>query len=93
MIEVAVHQFDLWRFLHGTEVEHVHVWTRREDEAARSAVVAARMAKGVLVSGGFSEQSFDNCEIEIFVIRDDCNCRCIASMVWSFRRPLVLPVI
>ena len=66
LIEVAVHQFDLWRFLLGTEVEHVHVWTRREDEAARSAVVAARMANGVLVSAGFSEQTFDNCEIEIF---------------------------
>ena len=67
LIEVATHQFDLWRFLLGTEVEQIYAWSRRHDHGVdQSAVVAAHMTNGVLVSAGFSEQTYDNCEIEIF---------------------------
>jgi predicted dehydrogenase len=66
LIEVATHQFDLWRFLLATEVEQVHALTGGGHTGDQWAVVTARMANGVLVSAGFSEQTYDNCEIEVF---------------------------
>jgi myo-inositol 2-dehydrogenase / D-chiro-inositol 1-dehydrogenase len=52
LIDQAVHHFDLWRFLLQDEVEEVFATAVDDDE---SAVVVAKMAKGLLVSSSFSE--------------------------------------
>jgi len=65
VVEIAVHHFDLLRFLLGAEVEQIYAINRdgvREDEAA---VVVARMANRTLVAAEFSERSPH--EIEIVV--------------------------
>jgi myo-inositol 2-dehydrogenase / D-chiro-inositol 1-dehydrogenase len=76
LVEIAVHHFDLMRFLLDTEFEEIYAMNRdgtRHDEAA---VIAARMANQTLVTGEFSERSAH--EIEIVVsgergwLRLDC---------------------
>jgi predicted dehydrogenase len=76
LVEIAVHQLDLIRYLLGSEFEWIFAASKngtREDEAA---VLSARMSDGVLVTGEFSERSPH--EIEIVVsgksgwLRIDC---------------------
>jgi predicted dehydrogenase len=65
LVEIAVHHFDLLRFLLNTEFEEIHAIRRdgvRDDEAA---VVVARMTDHTLVAAEFSERSPH--EIEIVV--------------------------
>src|SRR5262249_36826400 len=65
LVELGVYQFDLWRFLLGSEVEEVHARVRhgtREDEAA---VVSGRLANGVLASAAASERTSHEVEVEI----------------------------
>lgn len=66
LFELAVHHFDLWRFLLQSEVEEVSAATRCgqwEDEAA---TVTARMANGVLVTSVFAERTSESHELEIY---------------------------
>jgi len=76
LTEIAVHQFDLLRFLFDTEIEEIaaiSVNGVRDDECS---IIAARMSNGIAVSGEFSERSAH--EIEIVVsghdrqLRIDC---------------------
>lgn len=65
LVEIAVHHFDLLRFLLDTEVEQIHAISHdgvREDEAA---VVVGRTASHVLVAAEFSERSPHEIEIEV----------------------------
>jgi predicted dehydrogenase len=65
IVEIAVHHFDLLRFLLDTEFDQIHALSRdgvRHDEAA---VAMARMTNRILVSAEFSERSPH--EIEIVV--------------------------
>ncbi len=65
LVELAVHHFDLWRFVLGVEVEEVFAGSRagvRDDEAA---VVTARLSDGTLASASFSERSSHQITIEI----------------------------
>jgi len=63
----AVHHFDLWRHLTGSEIEQVfsygHPSPHYEEETC---VVNARMSGGVLASGIFTLRSAPNSEVEIF---------------------------
>jgi myo-inositol 2-dehydrogenase / D-chiro-inositol 1-dehydrogenase len=66
LFELAVHHFDLWRFLLRSEVEEVSASTLCglwEDEAA---TVTARMANGVLVTSVFAERTSESHELEIY---------------------------
>lgn len=57
LLEMAIHHFDLWRFLLDAEVEEISAHARSgawEDEAAS---VNARLAGGVLASGTFAERT------------------------------------
>ncbi len=65
LIELAVHHFDLWRFLLDTEVVEVHARSHhgsRDDEAA---VVTALLANGMLASASFSERTSHGMEIDV----------------------------
>lgn len=65
LVEIAVHHFDLLRFLLDTEFEEVHAMGCdgvRDDEAV---VVVARMMDKTLVTGEFSERSPHAIEIVV----------------------------
>ena len=64
--DLAVHHFDLWRFLLRTEVEEISVSAcskRWQDEAA---VISARMANGILVSSVFASGTGERHELECY---------------------------
>ena len=63
LFEIAVHHFDLWRFLLQSEVAEVYAAGHSEQWPDTSVSVTARMANNVLASGFFSEQTSDNNEI------------------------------
>jgi myo-inositol 2-dehydrogenase / D-chiro-inositol 1-dehydrogenase len=65
LIEIAVHHFDLWRYLLQSEIEQIFALSRagkREDETA---VVSARMENGVVVSAVFSKRTSHEIELEV----------------------------
>jgi predicted dehydrogenase len=66
LIEIAVHHFDLWRFLLQSEVEEVFAMSRYENRVDETATVTARMSNGVLASAVFSERSGHDIEVEIY---------------------------
>jgi predicted dehydrogenase len=66
LLELAVHLFDLWRYLGGVELEEVFAFRhdgRWEDEAA---TVSARTAGGVLATALVSQGTAETNEIELF---------------------------
>ena len=63
LIEQAVHHFDLWRNLLQSEVDEVFVKTENEDETA---IIAAQMEDGTLVTSAFSEGTADNNEFHFY---------------------------
>ncbi len=64
--ELAIHHFDLWRFLLRSEVEEVLATSRSGQWDDETAMVTAHMANGVLVASVFSERANENNEIEIY---------------------------
>ena len=65
LVEVAVHCFDLWRFLLDSEVAEVYASSRsgqRDDEAL---AVIARMENGMLATASLSETAPHEIEVEI----------------------------
>lgn len=66
LIELAVHHFDLWRYLLGEEVERVVAVSQAKDGEDATATVTARMASGVMVTSVFSERAAEQHEIEIY---------------------------
>ena len=76
LTEIAVHHFDLLRFLLDSEIEEISASTAngvRDDECS---VIAGRMSNGVLFSGEFSERSAHEIEIVVAghdrILRLDC---------------------
>ena len=63
---MAVHHFDLWRFLLQSEVEEVFAVNRSSHWEDETATVTARLANGVLVASIFSERTNESNEIEIY---------------------------
>lgn len=66
LLEMAMHHFDLWRYLLGEEIEEISAQARSgtwEDEAA---AVTARLSSGALVSATFAECTSQNNVIEIY---------------------------
>jgi myo-inositol 2-dehydrogenase/D-chiro-inositol 1-dehydrogenase len=66
LIELAVHSFDLWRFLLQSEVQEVFAMSRSERWEDETATVTARMANGVLASAVFSKGTGESTETEIY---------------------------
>jgi predicted dehydrogenase len=66
LIELAVHSFDLWRFLLQSEIEEVFAMSRSGRWDDETATVMARMANGVLTSAVFSKGTGENNETEIY---------------------------
>ena len=64
--ELAVHHFDLWRFLLQSEVEEVSATSRSGQWEDETATVTARLANGVLATSVFSERTNEGNEIEIY---------------------------
>lgn len=65
LVEIAVHCFDLWRFITKSEVAEIFAITRhggRDDEVL---AVTARMRNGMLASGLFSEAAAHEIEMEV----------------------------
>ncbi len=65
LLELAVHHFDLWRWLTGREVEEVHAWSTGEDTDDSAAVATARLSGGLLATAQLSERTVVQNEIEI----------------------------
>ena len=66
LFELAVHHFDLWRYLLDTEVEEIVAVSRSRQWEDETATVMARLANGVPVVSVFSERTAATNEIEIF---------------------------
>jgi predicted dehydrogenase len=66
LFELAVHHFDLWRYLLDTEVEEIIAVSRSRQWEDETATVMARLANGVPVVSVFSERTAATNEIEIF---------------------------
>ena len=57
VLEMAMHHFDLWRFVLGAEVDEVVARTRSGAWEDESAAITARMSDGTLVSASFAERA------------------------------------
>jgi predicted dehydrogenase len=78
LLDLAIHHFDLWRYLIQAEVEEITAYSRsglREDE---SAIVIARMSNGALATVACAERTNQNNTIEI--------CGRAGSLTLSFYR-------
>ncbi len=66
LFEIAVHHFDLWRFLLDTDITEIHVAEKSRQWPDETVVLNARLASGTLATGLFSERTSDSNELEIF---------------------------
>jgi myo-inositol 2-dehydrogenase / D-chiro-inositol 1-dehydrogenase len=66
LLEMAMHHFDLWRYLLGEEVEEVSAHSRSGTWEDESATMTARFRCGALASATFAECTSQNNHIEIY---------------------------
>lgn len=66
LVEMAVHHFDLWRFLLQSEVEEVFATSCSGDWEDETATVTARMGNGILIASVFSEVTNASHDLEIY---------------------------
>jgi myo-inositol 2-dehydrogenase/D-chiro-inositol 1-dehydrogenase len=64
--DLAVHHFDLWRFLLSADVQQISVSGRSERWQDEAAVLSARMANGILVSSVFASGTSETHELECY---------------------------
>ena len=64
LFEIAVHHFDLWRCLTGSEITEICAHSGSQNFPDETAAVTAAVG-GIVASGVFSEQTADHNEIEI----------------------------
>ena len=64
--DLAVHHFDLWRFLLSADVQEISVSARSERWQDEAAVISARMANGILVSSVFASGTSESHELECY---------------------------
>lgn len=65
LIEMAVHHFDLWRFLLGTEVAEVFTFSRSSEWEDETATVSARMSDGMIAVVELCERTSNNNTVEV----------------------------
>ena len=66
LVELAVHHFDLWRYLLAEEVDEVIAVSRSTGGDDTTSTVIARMVSGAVVTSAFSERAAEQHEIEIY---------------------------
>jgi predicted dehydrogenase len=66
LFEIAVHHFDLWRFLMDTEIVRVNARKKPGRFDDESVTLTAELANGALASGLFSEHTGDGNDLEIY---------------------------
>jgi myo-inositol 2-dehydrogenase / D-chiro-inositol 1-dehydrogenase len=66
LAEVASHHFDLWRYLLADEPVEVSALGRDGDEEEEASTVHARMSRGTLVTGLFSQRTLEHHDVEVF---------------------------
>jgi predicted dehydrogenase len=66
LAEVASHHFDLWRYLLGDDAVEVSALARDGEEEDEAATVQARMSRGTLVTGLFSQRTLEHHDVEVF---------------------------
>jgi myo-inositol 2-dehydrogenase/D-chiro-inositol 1-dehydrogenase len=64
--DLAVHHFDLWRYLLSSEVQEIAVSARSERWQDEAAVISARMRNGILVSSIFASGTGESHEVECY---------------------------
>lgn len=64
--EIAVHHFDLWRYLLHSEIEEIFAFSRSGESHDETVTVCARLANRVIATAIFSERTSDNNELEIY---------------------------
>jgi predicted dehydrogenase len=65
LFEIAVHHFDLWRYLLGADFELIQAQGRNGEWQDETVAVTARLTNGALASGVFSERSGDHNKVAI----------------------------
>ncbi len=66
LLEMAMHHFDLWKYVLNEEVEEVSAHTRSGTWEDESATVTARLGSGALASATFSECATQTNSMEIY---------------------------
>ncbi len=66
IIEQAIHQFDLWRFLLRLEVDEVYARSQSGERDDESAIVAAQLQQGVLASTFCSEATTLSNDVDVY---------------------------
>jgi predicted dehydrogenase len=67
--EVAVHHFDLWRYLFGSEVDNVFAQRGVRRDGAEAVTLLANMTSGTVVSATFAEGTTEHNSLELFCER------------------------
>ena len=65
LFEIAVHHFDLWRYLLGVEIEVIQAHSHGEEWPDETVAVSARLSSGAVATGVFSERSSDRNTLDI----------------------------
>ncbi len=84
LVEVAVHCFDLWRFITGREVLEIFAACRQGERDDEALAVTARLENGMLASGTFSETTPHEIEIEVCGTGGRLRAGCLRSDGWEF---------
>ena len=66
LLEMAMHHFDLWRYILGREIEEISAHSRSGIWEDESATITARLSCGALASATFAECTSQNNSIEIY---------------------------
>jgi myo-inositol 2-dehydrogenase/D-chiro-inositol 1-dehydrogenase len=66
LLDLAVHHFDLWRFLLGAEFEELSATARSAEWDDMTAAVSARLTNGALATGAFSQVAAISNTVDIF---------------------------
>lgn len=66
LLEMAMHHFDLWRYVLDEEIDEISAHSRSGTWEDESATVTARLSSGALASATFAECTSQNNSIEIY---------------------------
>lgn len=66
LLEMAMHHFDLWRFILSQEIEEISAHSRSGIWEDESATITARLSCGALASATFAECTSQNNSIEVY---------------------------
>jgi myo-inositol 2-dehydrogenase/D-chiro-inositol 1-dehydrogenase len=76
LVDIAIHDFDLWRFLLNSEVEEIFAMSRSDESDDEVVSVVARMANGAFASSSFVERTGSRYEMEILGLRGRLQISC-----------------